>query len=369
MGWSFRKDRQYNVPLTYLCEQPGVSLPQAAKIAGVKRRVVLRWCRHFGLPHRLLSNGHRRIDPDEFKRWLETSRPAPTAKRPNFHPHADDRAGVIYALIDPRPERFGQVRYIGKSADFAHRRRTYLQDFRRDRAHSPPLRNWFKKLKRLGFRPQFKILGEYLFGLNEHEQEWIDRGRKKGWPLLNCKGGGLGGAHDEATRQRLREIQRSKLADQAYVAAQELASARRRGFATVEEWKAERQRREQERSIGRNQWVENMRKAAERASARRLRSLPCVPLTCRGAAFIPLTQGKWAIIDAEDWPRVGTVNWSAQRHRGQWLAKRSIDQKHGRKAKTILLAREVMHATPADRIHHKPGCNLLDCRKCSLFKS
>jgi hypothetical protein len=226
---------------------------------------------------------------------------------------------------------------------------------RRGEGHSPAIRRWFKKLHASGLTPKFKVLEECLFGIDQAEQAWIDKGRRKKWPLLNCREGGIGGALSEQAKDRISQIGQAKWADPQYVARWEAATARKLGHASVDEWKAARAVREAEHqaNIKRNQ--ANMRLAAER---KRERDAVRVPLTHNGIAFIHLRGGLRAVIDEQDWQRAIERNWYANRNGTRW---RAVSKTNGR---------VFLHQFIAGRMWIKPANgNPLDCRRCNLIDS
>lgn len=81
---------------------------------------------------------------------------------------------------------------------------------------------------------------------------------------------------------------------------------------------------------------------------------------------IPLTQGQFALVDADDFEKFGDVKWCAMRDRGgNFYAVRAIGQKAGEKKIMLRLHREIMRApsgTLIDHINH----NTLDNRKSNL---
>jgi len=74
---------------------------------------------------------------------------------------------------------------------------------------------------------------------------------------------------------------------------------------------------------------------------------------------IQLTQGKVALVDAEDLERVSQYTWCAVWEHYDWRAKANID------GKNVSLHRFVMNAQPGQQVDHKNG-NGLDCRKSEL---
>lgn len=68
--------------------------------------------------------------------------------------------------------------------------------------------------------------------------------------------------------------------------------------------------------------------------------------------FLPLSQGKVAVIDFDDLERVGRVKWSAANYRGRWYAVRGkgSDRKH--------LHREILNSPAEARGDHRDGDGL-----------
>jgi hypothetical protein len=75
---------------------------------------------------------------------------------------------------------------------------------------------------------------------------------------------------------------------------------------------------------------------------------------------IALTQGKVAIIDAQDAHRVLRLKWCATRIRSQWYVISG-----SRIGKTIYLHRFIMQAPTGIEVDHR-NCNGLDDRRCNL---
>ena len=78
---------------------------------------------------------------------------------------------------------------------------------------------------------------------------------------------------------------------------------------------------------------------------------------------IPLTQGKFAIVDAEDYDRLSRYKWHARKDRDKYRARRSI-WRNGKGA-TILMHREILHVPEGIKINHI-NHNGLDNRKVNL---
>lgn len=86
---------------------------------------------------------------------------------------------------------------------------------------------------------------------------------------------------------------------------------------------------------------------------------PEIPLTRE----IPLTQGKVAIIDSSDAPRVLVHKWCAAYGRnGKWYAKATIKQR------AVLLHRFLLDALTGIEVDHENGDGL-DCRRSNLRKA
>lgn len=80
---------------------------------------------------------------------------------------------------------------------------------------------------------------------------------------------------------------------------------------------------------------------------------------------IPLTRGKYAIVDAEDYPRLMKYKWYANKIGSNWYAVRS-QRIHGSKRQiTIFMHRLILNAPDDMLVDHKNG-NGLDNRKANL---
>ena len=268
----------------------------------------------------------------------------------------DMRAGVIYAICEPD----GAIRYIGKTGDFKRRVRGHKSDWYKRRSN-PYLCRWANKLIRQGMQPVFRILQECLPGtMDECEREWIARGKAKGWRLCNMNEGGEGGKalHDDA-RRRISEISKARWQTPEYRERWQKATGAR--ILSHEE----RERRELERQQGIAIRERNMAiHAARVAEAEKKKRWVFVPLTHNSTAFVPLTNGKWALIDKGDWERVSQHRWSAtlKQGGGYWRAKTNV----GKMA--TLLNRFVMQAGKDQYVRHLNG-DQLDCMRSNLIAS
>lgn len=70
---------------------------------------------------------------------------------------------------------------------------------------------------------------------------------------------------------------------------------------------------------------------------------------------IPLTQGKVATIDVEDYERISVNRWFAKFHHGNWYAYRKVGTGKG---SVSFMHRVVLSAIPSIKIDHKDGDGL-----------
>lgn len=79
---------------------------------------------------------------------------------------------------------------------------------------------------------------------------------------------------------------------------------------------------------------------------------------------ITLTQGKFAIVDDEDFERINRWKWQAVKDHKGWYARRSIQTDHGRSS--INMHREILKLSKEDpQVDHRDN-NGLDNRKKNL---
>lgn len=83
-----------------------------------------------------------------------------------------------------------------------------------------------------------------------------------------------------------------------------------------------------------------------------------------GTVRIPLTQGKYALIDEEDYPLVGQHRWHTRRCNHLWYAQRNVAAGPG-KQKKISMHQEILGLGPGVLCDHKNG-NGLDNRRSNL---
>lgn len=81
---------------------------------------------------------------------------------------------------------------------------------------------------------------------------------------------------------------------------------------------------------------------------------------------IPLTRGKVALVDREDYDRVAVHKWHAIKAKCTWYAERGI-KIDGRNS-TIGLHRELMNAQPGELIDHIDGDGL-NCRRSNMRRT
>jgi len=94
------------------------------------------------------------------------------------------------------------------------------------------------------------------------------------------------------------------------------------------------------------------------------------PAVTGGADFgfnmkqIPLTQGKFALVDDEDFERVNQFKWQAHCERSIWYTLRSLPRREGKRL-VMRLHRLILNAPPNMQVDHING-NGLDNRKENL---
>lgn len=75
---------------------------------------------------------------------------------------------------------------------------------------------------------------------------------------------------------------------------------------------------------------------------------------------IPLTQGKFALVDDEDYEELSAFKWCAQKGRSTFYAMRRSSVVEGRKP--IAMHREVLKCGPRDKVDHKDANGLNNVR-------
>lgn len=96
----------------------------------------------------------------------------------------------IYGLIDPRSE---SIRYVGKSANPAHRLSVHL-DYKNSRTSMKS--KWIHDLAMLGMQPSLVILEDVESGESDSaEKKWITYYLEQGSDLVNSNKGGRGYDH------------------------------------------------------------------------------------------------------------------------------------------------------------------------------
>lgn len=79
--------------------------------------------------------------------------------------------------------------------------------------------------------------------------------------------------------------------------------------------------------------------------------------------LVPLTQGKFAMVDDEDFERVSKIKWHASWHIWTWYARGTVSKK-----KRMYLHQFIMGYHVGDQIDHINN-NGLDCQKGNMRKS
>lgn len=77
--------------------------------------------------------------------------------------------------------------------------------------------------------------------------------------------------------------------------------------------------------------------------------------------LIPLTKGKFAVVDDEDFEALSAFRWHAYPDRGTFYARRS-DYSEGHVAKTVLMHRQVLGAGKGEQVDHVNGDGLDNTR-------
>jgi len=80
-------------------------------------------------------------------------------------------------------------------------------------------------------------------------------------------------------------------------------------------------------------------------------------LSSKGVKLIPLTRGKFAMIDVEDYPFIRQFKWCGVKKGEVWYAATHIKVSH-RKHKIAYMHRMVMNATKGTKVDHKDGNGL-----------
>ncbi len=123
---------------------------------------------------------------------------------------------LIYGLLDPRPEKQGQTRYVGQSIQGEARPKQHCYPSSYNKANRPS-EKWVKKLAGLGLKPIIVVL-EYDIpdrgALDAAEVYHIRFYRDHGAADLNITDGG-GGArgykHSDETKKKMSEAQKNSL--------------------------------------------------------------------------------------------------------------------------------------------------------------
>ena len=83
---------------------------------------------------------------------------------------------------------------------------------------------------------------------------------------------------------------------------------------------------------------------------------------------IPLTQGKFAIVDDEDYEELNKYKWHAIKDDHTYYAARTVylgGGRKNRKRRIIQMHRQILQALPEQQIDHKNG-NGLNNRRCNI---
>jgi hypothetical protein len=333
---------------------------QASIALGLHKDVIQKLIRG-GLPYHIVGK-QKRLNLHETRQWLidhpVQKNDAGRRQWKKLVPRAfEGRGGVIYLITDSLT---GKVRYIGKATDFKRRVFAHRKDLRLGTHCNQHLQRWHDKLVKAGGEPIYTIVQEVLPGmLNEVEREWIAKGRTKGWQLCNITDGGDGAdgkPWSDEEKRAASEATRKKWADPEYRKRQRLGSLAQ--GRTVSDEERVRRNTERERNIAIN--ARNMALNAERKADREsFKTLTY--LTCKGVAYVPLTRGQYATIDADDAQAVGQHVWYAAHKCGKWKPRRTLNG-----GITQTLARFILGIALKIAIRSRDG-NQLNCRRSNLF--
>lgn len=86
-------------------------------------------------------------------------------------------------------------------------------------------------------------------------------------------------------------------------------------------------------------------------------------LACPICCFIPMPNGRFAMVDPEDWIDLHKYHWYLKHARGGTYAYRKI--RVGTHQMRLYMHREITHAPKGTEVHHK-NRNTLDNRKANL---
>jgi hypothetical protein len=333
-----------------------ITAHRAAKALGRKHTTIKLWARH-GLQHRMAG-------PKLLVRLSDVEAFAESRKRktPFVYRHADDptEAGTIYAWKHPCT---GEIRYVGKAKDLHCRLKSY-----RHKVHSPHLQHWMDKLRAGGLEPELMILQECKSHLSGCERWWIAHGRACGWRLINKTDGGEGYTElAEDVRARLSQKSKEKWADPEYRKRWRESMAKAGRLLTNEQRQAmdAKERAMRLMRVAWRAWTEPIRAAdVERMEASRARLARRIVVD-GNIARVPLTHGRFALINTADADRVGRHLWSLQVKGGYERAKTNGPKVNG-KAGLLLLNRFVMNAGKGEMVRHRNG-DQLDCRRANLI--
>ena len=86
---------------------------------------------------------------------------------------------------------------------------------------------------------------------------------------------------------------------------------------------------------------------------------------------IPLTQGKFALVDNEDFEWLSQWKWCVLKNVSNFYAKRALSRKdtNSRTTITILMHRIIIDATQEQEVDHRDGNGLNNCRSNLRFAS
>ena len=134
-----------------------------------------------------------------------------------------DAKYLIYGLLDPRPEKLGQLRYVGQSATGMKRPKRHFNPSAYGQL-AVPSHYWCAKLAAMQLKPEVIVLEAMtsVDELDEAETFYIGYYRMLGAELLNLRGGGRvarGYRHSSATRAKLSAAKKGAALSPSHLAA------------------------------------------------------------------------------------------------------------------------------------------------------
>lgn len=278
---------------------------------------------------------------------------------------------TIYGIRCPLRK---QIVYVGQTMRRSKRWYEHLYKLSRHDHENGGLQAMYAEWKAAGKRP--RMIALETVGRNEanaREAGWIANLSRSGMPLCNAVLHSPGGEWTDRRRKRISNAVRRKYdSDPAYRRRIARLNRSRRAAVGAEReatplivWgmkQASKRRAAQKAHEYRAKYAA-MREAKAEEHKRLMQTITAV--TVGGVAYIPLTRGKYAMVDSADAHRVSMMRWSAQNKSGYWRAKRNTSKAGSKSAGIMLLNRFIVGAGSDVCVRHING-NQLDCRRSNL---